>query len=124
MTSWLSSRLTLMSFSSTPGSSAVTSKASFVSATLIAGTPAPMSRSEEHTSELQSPYDLVCRLLLGKKENGLLEGRTIVCKPRRRLIGDTGLLLTRVCNIKDRFFLRDTRPPNYAPFPLPAPFPI
>src|SRR5207248_5971747 len=24
-------------------------------------------RSEEHTSELQSPYDLVCRLLLEKK---------------------------------------------------------
>src|SRR5437867_6298612 len=29
-------------------------------------------RSEEHTSELQSPYDLVCRLLLEKK-NDLLE---------------------------------------------------
>src|SRR6202047_3772239 len=27
------------------------------------------SRSAEHTSELQSPYDLVCRLLLGKKEH-------------------------------------------------------
>src|SRR5437867_10384864 len=26
-----------------------------------------VSRSEEHTSELQSPYDLVCRLLLEKK---------------------------------------------------------
>src|SRR5207248_2939269 len=25
-------------------------------------------RSEEHTSELQSPYDLVCRLLLENKE--------------------------------------------------------
>src|SRR5207248_10169793 len=25
------------------------------------------TRSEEHTSELQSPYDLVCRLLLEKK---------------------------------------------------------
>src|SRR5207248_10711952 len=24
----------------------------------------PVGRSEEHTSELQSPYDLVCRLLL------------------------------------------------------------
>src|SRR5437867_10014667 len=28
-------------------------------------------RSEEHTSELQSPYDLVCRLLLEKKKNTL-----------------------------------------------------
>src|SRR5437867_9582737 len=27
-----------------------------------------MARSEEHTSELQSPYDLVCRLLLEKKK--------------------------------------------------------
>src|SRR5207248_7153840 len=28
----------------------------------------PRLRSEEHTSELQSPYDLVCRLLLEKKK--------------------------------------------------------
>src|SRR5438094_3088468 len=28
----------------------------------------PLIRSEEHTSELQSPYDLVCRLLLEKKK--------------------------------------------------------
>src|ERR1022692_471436 len=31
----------------------------------------PLSRSEEHTSELQSPCNLVCRLLLEKK-NGLV----------------------------------------------------
>src|SRR2546428_12398551 len=30
--------------------------------------PAPSSRSEEHTSELQSRSDLVCRLLLEKKK--------------------------------------------------------
>src|SRR5258708_31782150 len=29
-----------------------------------------VSRSEEHTSELQSPDHLVCRLLLEKKKNG------------------------------------------------------
>src|SRR5437867_10550144 len=36
------------------------------------GTPPSMtnSRSEEHTSELQSPYDLVCRLLLEKEKAG------------------------------------------------------
>src|SRR5207248_11392957 len=28
-------------------------------------------RSEEHTSELQSPYELVCRLLLEKKNNNV-----------------------------------------------------
>src|SRR5207248_3728109 len=33
------------------------------------GRPPWPSRSEEHTSELQSPYDLVCRLLLEKKKN-------------------------------------------------------
>src|SRR2546426_5070985 len=29
----------------------------------------PRTRSEEHTSELQSPCNLVCRLLLEKKNN-------------------------------------------------------
>src|SRR5256885_9524692 len=29
----------------------------------------PLIRSEEHTSELQSPCNLVCRLLLEKKNN-------------------------------------------------------
>src|SRR5256885_6548777 len=37
----------------------------FVSLTL---TPMLCSRSEEHTSELQSPCNLVCRLLLEKKK--------------------------------------------------------
>src|SRR5438094_7653575 len=32
-------------------------------------------RSEEHTSELQSPYDLVCRLLLEKKKTNDVEVR-------------------------------------------------
>src|SRR5256885_12631748 len=33
--------------------------------------PARLRRSEEHTSELQSPCNLVCRLLLEKKKRGL-----------------------------------------------------
>src|SRR5256885_11416469 len=32
------------------------------------GQPLPLNRSEEHTSELQSPCNLVCRLLLEKKK--------------------------------------------------------
>src|SRR5256885_3306977 len=36
--------------------------------TPIAGEESPV-RSEEHTSELQSPCNLVCRLLLEKKNN-------------------------------------------------------
>src|SRR5256885_12077389 len=35
-------------------------------------------RSEEHTSELQSPCNLVCRLLLEKKNNSKLN---ITCNP-------------------------------------------
>src|SRR5688500_19457794 len=33
------------------------------------------ARSEEHTSELQSPCKLVCRLLLEKKNNGTTTAR-------------------------------------------------
>src|SRR6266513_789517 len=33
--------------------------------------PAPRFRSEEHTSELQSRFDIVCRLLLEKQKNEL-----------------------------------------------------
>src|SRR5689334_24017274 len=48
-------------------------------AAAIAGSPAPPSarrrewwrRSEEHTSELQSQFHLVCRLLLEKKKESL-----------------------------------------------------
>src|SRR2546426_3198195 len=39
---------------------------------LLIGVPVqqPSDRSEEHTSELQSPCNLVCRLLLEKKKSG------------------------------------------------------
>src|SRR5258708_30691821 len=36
---------------------------------LVLVLPGIEQRSEEHTSELQSPDHLVCRLLLGKKNN-------------------------------------------------------
>src|SRR6202040_4466452 len=36
-------------------------------------------RSEEHTSELQSPVHLVCRLLLEKKKTPILCSRRILC---------------------------------------------
>src|SRR5437762_11193282 len=39
-----------------------------------------MERSEEHTSELQSPMYLVCRLLLEKKNAGQAETRTSNCQ--------------------------------------------
>src|SRR2546430_7788817 len=46
----------------------------------------PPSRSEEHTSELQSQPNLVCRLLLEKKRDGKLR------KPARPPHSPTGLL--------------------------------
>src|ERR1039457_7320456 len=39
--------------------------------------PDDLHRSEEHTSELQSPCNLVCRLLLEKKEKML--ARAVAC---------------------------------------------
>src|SRR5207249_8013566 len=52
----------------------------------MAGTPsveiaARVARSEEHTSELQSRFDLVCRLLLEKKNRPML--RTLGCAYRQ-----------------------------------------
>src|SRR5256885_4907015 len=47
----------------------------------------PPDRSEEHTSELQSPCNLVCRLLLEKKNN------TLGCqtRPRQRVTSYSSL---------------------------------
>src|SRR5699024_11593481 len=41
-------------------------------------------RSEEHTSELQSRFDLVCRLLLEKKKKKMTDSR-IVAKREERM---------------------------------------
>src|SRR5207249_12076667 len=40
----------------------------WIQGTTITSLPPPAPRSEEHTSELQSRFDLVCRLLLEKKK--------------------------------------------------------
>src|SRR2546426_5393435 len=63
---------------STPSWIAISELATAISASLWAWMPsgtrtsraiAATIRSEEHTSELQSPCNLVCRLLLEKKKN-------------------------------------------------------
>src|SRR5260370_15637467 len=45
----------------------------------------PPMRSEEHTSELQSHLNLVCRLLLEKKKNAIVESIDVIvdCGTRR-----------------------------------------
>src|SRR2546426_6987354 len=58
-----------------------------------AGRSRPGERSEEHTSELQSPCNLVCRLLLEKKKE---RGPAVSCwapsaagwRPTRAVAGD------------------------------------
>src|SRR2546426_7878748 len=42
-------------------------------------------RSEEHTSELQSPCNLVCRLLLEKKKNKLIRNKIPSSNLNRRV---------------------------------------
>src|SRR6266513_5303882 len=49
----------------------------------------PGTRSEEHTSELQSRFDLVCRLLLEKKKKPRMTLRV-------RLVHNTAISLWRV----------------------------
>src|SRR6266576_4970084 len=43
--------------------------------------PAPVGRSEEHTSELQSRRDLVCRLLLEKKKKKVIK---TMCEKKKK----------------------------------------
>src|SRR2546430_8558077 len=48
------------------------------------------SRSEEHTSELQSQSNLVCRLLLEKKNHALARDEAPAALPQRRDRVDLG----------------------------------
>src|ERR1039457_120431 len=55
-----------------------------------------LNRSEEHTSELQSPCNLVCRLLLEKRNCNRLAGRgeeRSACAPHAAERGHRDLLL-------------------------------
>src|SRR5690348_17371822 len=55
---------------------------------------AAAERSEEHTSELQSPVHLVCRLLLEKKKEPMMVTQLRLHKPRAsRLAGAVGLIV-------------------------------
>src|SRR5699024_11252614 len=65
---------TTLSFSAVPGAS------TFVD--LVDGELSSI-RSEEHTSELQSRFDLVCRLLLEKKKRGRLGSWQDSCEGTR-----------------------------------------
>src|SRR6266446_2714799 len=91
----------------------------------------PRPRSEEHTSELQSPCNLVCRLLLEKKKNILLiqqsddtkrhkagtEDLLVIIVALRYVV--SMFLLLRFCYLFEFFFfvLMIRRPPRSTLFP-------
>src|SRR6202522_1110821 len=97
------------------------------------------SRSEEHTSELQSPQNLVCRLLLEKKKerNNIRSGCTVVraalagagrvrsplCRPRLTPLRPLSVPVRCLFFLLDFFFLKKRPPPKSPLFPPPPPFP-
>src|SRR5580698_5700043 len=75
--------------------------------------PATPARSEEHTSELQSHVNLVCRLLLEKKKSARCRC-ALPPNGRRRQAGST----SRANRDAPSFlFLMIRRPPRSTPFP-------
>src|SRR6267378_4320914 len=96
---------------------------------VASGSTCVPSRSEEHTSELQSRRDLVCRLLLEKKKNVALPARrsrnSSPSDHGARLFGNTHDDVVQVrgglpCGRPRRaffFFLMIRRPPRSTLFP-------
>src|SRR6201998_1949394 len=98
------------------------------------------SRSEEHTSELQSPVHLVCRLLLEKKN---CPGHPVWLQPTQWILTPARARRgrePRECGPQSAstphappsphpalvrfFFLNDRAPPEISPLSLPAPLRI
>src|SRR5260221_584789 len=73
-------------------------------------------RSEEHTSELQSHSDLVCRLLLEKKKTPTSSPPY----PSRRARASADAPATRPCSCSGRGNCAVTRPDNPPPMPREA----
>src|ERR1039458_4459392 len=91
---------------------------------------ASSSRSEEHTSELQSLRHLVCRLLLEKNSIGTIRRSKPSAGPRAGSLGclglrgvclAPGLLFPSHCNNALFFFLKERPPTKIYTFP-PRPF--
>src|SRR5580693_1981519 len=79
-------------------------------------------RSEEHTSELQSQFHLVCRLLLEKKKHEDISHnghqKRVRCMPRRHRKDATGVVFAlHRGHDTALFLLRRRHPPNSTLFP-------
>src|ERR1022692_2587065 len=97
------------------------------------------SRSEEHTSELQSPCNLVCRLLLEKKKTTNPYAHAPACTPRTLQAYHARASASAARRSSDCrhpapavkggkcpyyvFFLKKRPPPKIPPFPQPHAFP-
>src|SRR6202023_643571 len=97
-------------------------------------------RSEEHTSELQSPMYLVCRLLLEKKKNSTTPSPTLLLAARSlikwsslpsavmyllcRRRSCTSPVHSSVLRSPFFFFLNDTAPTEISPLSLHGALPI
>src|SRR2546426_9271480 len=71
----------------TPASQSLTVKIS-----LVGLAPSSTHRSEEHTSELQSPCNLVCRLLLEKKKKQTKQENNLQTKTSDRHMHTSSML--------------------------------
>src|SRR4030066_363775 len=98
-----------------------------------------MSRSEEHTSELQSHLNLVCRLLLEKKDQiaGNLDIHRRASRPllvacgappaspsARVSVARTALGARHIAAHLSCFFFKHPAPPELLPFSPPPPSPL
>src|ERR1022692_349657 len=85
-----------------------------------AAQPTGSDRSEEHTSELQSPCNLVCRLLLEKKNKINVIG-SMRCRDTRLRVFSIAFMLAALSmgalDLVFFFFLMIRRPPRSTLFP-------
>src|SRR6202522_2698189 len=115
----------------------------FPSADILPNTPTHRKsahRSEEHTSELQSPQNLVCRLLLEKNNRGgrfnrarhdqhVTSGSAQCIRLDQKVTRESDQGIRRALSACDgelssSFFLMIRRPPNSSPLPPHAAFPF
>src|SRR6266571_2515395 len=85
-----------------------------------AGEQRPDVRSEEHTSELQSHVNLVCRLLLEKKKSNISTNKYNLISGVDRCIYLNAMKKTTITSINRQtiiFFLMIRRPPRSTLFP-------
>src|ERR1022692_2580215 len=111
-------------------------RSSAVAAESAKGPPEPMDaapssgsmRSEEHTSELQSPFNLVCRLLLEKQNDSVCprvprraRGPARLTEVPENQVAGGALHVERLPPPEGGFFFTGAAPPGICKIPLQHP---